>query len=104
MEILILAITCAVGVLALIFKFGNIRKVLSFDKWIDLSATLLLGWAFLGTFGGMVVAIIAGAIISVTLLVMKKIIGYDQLTFKGWKHGPDPINERMNNGNNQRSY
>ena len=102
MEILILSITCAVGVLGLVFKFGNIRKVLSFDKWIDLGATLLLGWAFLGTFGGMVVAIIAGAIISITLLVLKKIIGYDTLTFKGWTAGPNPL-EGMINESNQRN-
>tara|TARA_R110000737_G_scaffold347393_1_gene378837 strand:- start:149 stop:460 length:312 start_codon:yes stop_codon:yes gene_type:complete len=102
MEILILAFACAVGVLGLVFKFGNIRKVLSFDKWIDLAATLLLGWAFLGTFGGMVVAVIAGAIISITLLLLKKIIGYDKLTFKGWAAGPNPL-EGIINESNQRN-
>ena len=41
----------------------------------------------------MVIAVIGGAIISIVLLILKKIIGYDKLTWRGWVKGPDPIKE-----------
>jgi hypothetical protein len=85
--ILTLAAISAAGVLFLIFKFGNIRRVLAFDKWIDLAATIGLGVAFFGTLGGMAIAVIAGAIISAILWLMKLAIGHEELTVKGWRQG-----------------
>jgi hypothetical protein len=93
MELLILGATSAFAILALVFKFGNLRKVLAFDIPIDIGSTLLLGWAFLGTFRGMVIAVIGGAIISIVLLILKKIVGHDVLTWRGWVKGPDPLGE-----------
>ena len=58
--ILLLALISAAGVLFLVFKFGNLRRVLWFDKYIDLISTVGLAIAFMGTMGGMAIAVIAG--------------------------------------------
>ena len=85
--ILLLALISAAGVLFLVFKFGNLRRVLWFDKYIDLISTVGLAVAFMGTMGGMAIAVIAGTFISITLWLMRKAIGCEELTVKGWKQG-----------------
>ena len=85
--ILLLALISATGVLFLVFKFGNVRRVLWFDKYIDLISTVGLAIAFMGTLGGMAIAVIAGTFISITLWIMRKAIGCEELTVKGWEKG-----------------
>lgn len=75
MEILLLAFLLATGKFILFCKFLPIKKVLYFDKWIDLFFTIILPIAFHGTFSGMIVAIFSGLFLSVYLLIAKKAIG-----------------------------
>jgi len=91
LEIIFGALFASAAILFLVFKFGNIRRVLAFDVVIDAGATLFLSFVLFGTFSGMMVALVTGAIVSVVLFIMKKIIGYDKLTRKGWVKGPRPM-------------
>jgi hypothetical protein len=83
-EILILACLTALGVLILIFKFARIRRILAFDVYIDIFVTISLCFMMAGTFSGVIIALIAGTIISVTLWFLKLLFGTERLTLKGW--------------------
>lgn len=87
MMILTLSIVSAVGILFMLFKCGNIRKVLAFDLAIDIAATVGLAMLFYGTLGGMAIAAIGGLIITVCLWILKKALGHEILTIKGWHEG-----------------
>lgn len=81
MEILLLAFLFATGKFILICKFFNLRKVLYFDKYIDLFFTLVLPAVFYGTFSGMVTAVFSGLFLSVYLLIAKKVVGCEPPSF-----------------------
>jgi|TARA_B110000091_G_C13731081_1_gene439084 membrane protein CcdC involved in cytochrome C biogenesis len=68
----------ALGLLFLIFKFG-IRRVIAYDIPIDIVVTGLLMYLFAGTYSGMLAAMIAGLIVSVTLFAMKKTMYREEL-------------------------
>jgi len=70
-------ICSACGVLFLLAKL-NIKRVLAFDVFIDIGASLLLMVMFFGTFAGMMAAVLGGSIISIVLYLMKKTIGYQK--------------------------
>lgn len=79
MEILVLSSAAAAGVLLLAFKLG-IRKLLAHEALLDLLVTGLLMVSLYGTMTGMTIALTAGLITSVSLMGMKKLIGYEKLT------------------------
>jgi hypothetical protein len=85
MEILIAGFVAAAAIMFLILKFGRLRRILAFDKWIDIFTTVVVGIMFFGTFSGMMVAVTAGCIISAFLYFAKKIFGAEKLTLKGWR-------------------
>lgn len=85
MELFIAGLATVGAILFLLFKV-NIRKALGFDLFIDAGVSVLLVIMFAGTFSGMFVAAISAFIFSVALFALKRIIGYDRLTRKGWKH------------------
>lgn len=66
MEILFIAV-------AVFLNFGLLKWKMDKDRWADVSvdvATLLaLAWLFGGTMGGMIIALVAGAMMSIYLLV-----------------------------------
>ena len=70
-------ICSACGILFLLAKL-NIKRVLAFDVFIDIGASLLLLVMFFGTFAGMMAAVLGGSIISIVLYLMKKTIGYQK--------------------------
>jgi fructose-1,6-bisphosphatase/sedoheptulose 1,7-bisphosphatase-like protein len=89
-EILVLASIAAAGILFIVFKMGKIRRVLAFDVLVDVTATTLLCLGMAGTFTGIMIGLTAGTIISVTLFVMKKVLGAESWTKKGWVDTPKP--------------
>ena len=90
-EIFIMAACAAFGLLFLVLKIGNIRKVLLFDIPIDIGVTVLLMVTMAGTYTGIITAIIAGGIVSFVLWVLKRIWPPMELTRKGWREpGPTP--------------
>lgn len=70
----------AAGVIALAYKL-DIKKVLGYDAAVDLIATIGLALLFQGTYSGMVVAMVAGLLVSLILSVLKRRIGYKKLRF-----------------------
>jgi hypothetical protein len=75
MEILVIAFLFATGKFLLLCKFLPMRKVLYFDKWIDLFFTIVLPIAFHGTFSGTITAIFSGLFLSLYLLIAKSVVG-----------------------------
>jgi len=92
-EMLLYAGTAASGVLFLIFKFSNIRRMLAFDVIIDIAATTFLIIALSGTGNGIMIALIGGTIISITLWTLKQLLGTETLTCKGWQQTEKPITQ-----------
>ena len=85
LEIFLMGLIAALGLLFLLFKIGTPRKILAFDWQIDIALTALLCVVMAGTFTGIMIGLIAGAIISVVLFFMKLKVGADRLTWRGWK-------------------
>jgi hypothetical protein len=77
MEILAIAFLLATGKFLLICKFLPLRKVLRYDKYIDLFFTIVLPIAFHGTFSGMVTAIFSGLFLSLYLLIARFVVGVE---------------------------
>lgn len=75
MEIVILGFLFATGKFILICKFLPLKKLLYWDKYIDLFFTIVLPIMFYGTFHGMVTAVFSGLFLSLYLLIAKKIVG-----------------------------
>jgi len=89
-EIIVLSLIAAAGILFLVFKFGKMKRILAFDVFIDIVATTILCFTMAGTFTGIMIALTAGMIISIVLFAMKKAIGSDTLTSRGWVDEPGP--------------
>jgi hypothetical protein len=70
----------AAGVTAVAYKL-DIKKVLGYDALFDISATAGLALLFQGTYSGMVVAMVAGLLVSLILSVLKRRVGYKKLRF-----------------------
>jgi formate hydrogenlyase subunit 3/multisubunit Na+/H+ antiporter MnhD subunit len=77
-------ICSACGILFLLAKL-NIKRVLAFDVFVDIGASLLLMVMFFGTFAGMMAAVLGGSIISIVLFAMKKTIGYQKPRWNKYK-------------------
>lgn len=75
MEILLLAFLFATTKFILICRFLPLKKVLYFDKYIDLFFTLVLPIMFYGTFSGMVTAVFSGLFLSIYLFIAKLCVG-----------------------------
>lgn len=89
-EIVGLAAVASAGVLFLVFKLGRVRRILTFSVPIDIAASSLLLLSMAGTFSGIMIALVAGTMISVVLWAMKLIFGCEMLTHKGWVAPPRP--------------
>lgn len=63
------------------FAKMGIKRVLGYDLIFDIFMSVVLIIVFHGTQGGMMLAIIAGIVISVALRVARWLIGYEQI---GW--------------------
>lgn len=68
--------------LALVIVFAKfpktaLRRILGYDVVADVLVTVGLGALFFGTYSGMMVAIVAGIILSVVLRVARRYIGYE---------------------------
>ena len=70
----------AIAMIFLMLKM-DILKVCGYDLFFDVSFTALLATLFSGTYTGMLAAIIAGAIISIYLFIVKRIKGYKRLVY-----------------------
>lgn len=76
---LLAGLLTAVGMLFLLCKVG-LKRVLAYDVFIDIVATIGLMSIFAGTYSGMMAAIIGGLFISVSLIAAKRFVKYEKLT------------------------
>ena len=77
---LLIGIFSALGLLLLALKAGG-RKTIGHDIVVDVMITLTLMVCFYGTFSGMAAAMVGGLVASVALLVMKKTMPHEKLSF-----------------------
>jgi len=89
MEIIALGLLVGFGLLIHFLKMG-IKRVAGYDLPIDLFLTWLLMMLFHGTQSGMVIAIIAGLMISIAIRIIRWTIGYQTLgvTWTPYKAAP----------------
>jgi hypothetical protein len=66
MEYLILGLVTAFNFIILKYKFDHARY---YDLTIDIITLLFLSWLFKGTISGLIVAMIAGSVVSIYLLI-----------------------------------
>jgi len=71
----------ALIILIMKLKHDTIRKVLGFDLYLDVAATLILMWAFAGSYAGMMAAIVGGLTFSIVLIGLKRLLGYKKLSY-----------------------
>lgn len=67
MEFIILGALFAIGKLIVLIKLFSLKKLLWFEKYIDLFFTLILPILFFGTFSGALLAIFSGLWLSLLL-------------------------------------
>lgn len=84
MSPIILAVVTAFAVLVLMAKLG-IRRFLRYDAVIDVLVSGFLVVVFAGTITGTAAAVVAGAIFSIVLWILKLTMGTERLTRSGWK-------------------
>lgn len=72
------------SVLALAYKM-DLKKVLRYDIAIDFAVTGGLMLVYAGTYSGMVTAMVSGLFLSVTLIFLKKKLGYKKLVRQNGK-------------------
>lgn len=68
-------------ILIMKLRHNTIRRLLGFDIYLDIAATVIMMVAFAGTFGGMMAAIVGGLTFSIALVLAKHIYGYDKLVW-----------------------
>lgn len=71
----------AVLIIMLKFPASFLRKLLWLDIPIDIGVTALFVTMFAGTYSGMMTALVAGLIFSISLWVLKIIVGYETPRF-----------------------
>lgn len=73
----------ALAILILIMKLkgDTIKKLLGFDIYLDILVTTIMLVAFAGSYAGMMAAVIGGLTFSITLIALKKVMGYKRLTY-----------------------
>lgn len=78
MEILILSGTAAAGMVVLALKMG-LKRMLGHEVVLDLLITGLLMASLYGTMTGMTIALTAGLMTSISLMGLRKLVGYEKL-------------------------
>ena len=63
----------------LIFMKLDIRKVIGYDVWVDISFSLILAFYLKGSYEGAMVAIVSGLTLGILLYLTKKVIGAKKL-------------------------
>lgn len=74
-----LVLAFAAIIIMLKLRRNTLRKLLGFHVLLDVSVTVFMGMLLAGTYSGMTVAIAAGAIFSVALVVLRRVFGYARL-------------------------
>lgn len=71
------AIITVVGVFLIMCRF-NLRRILGYRTVVDIVGTVFFVFMFQGTYAGMMTGLFAGVLLSLTLNVMKGMIGCER--------------------------
>jgi L-lactate permease len=77
-----IGVATAFVLVAMKFKVTTLRRILAYHAVVDVVVTITLMALMSGTFAGMFVAMIAGGILSIALVLARKLIGYEKRVFK----------------------
>ena len=67
----------AVALFLVLARF-NLKRICGYRTFIDVAATSIFVWMFIGTYAGMMTGILAGACVSLMLNIMTKLYGYER--------------------------
>lgn len=67
--------------LFLVLARFNLRRICGYRTPVDVIATSLFVWMFIGTYAGMMTGILAGTCVSLMLNIMAKLYGYERARF-----------------------
>lgn len=81
MEAIIAGLVASTSMLFLLVKL-NLRRCLGYDWFFDIVITLFLAYLFTGTYAGMSAAMIGGLLLSVKLVILKKLVGAERVDIK----------------------
>lgn len=59
----------------------NLRRICGYRTIVDIAATAIFVFMFMGTYAGMMTGILAGAAVSITLNILTKMYGYERAHF-----------------------
>lgn len=82
LELMLYGIISALSVFIILMKLP-IRRILGYDVIVDIVFTVMLAWILSGSFAGMMAALIGGLLLSITLVITKKLLGYERLELDG---------------------
>ena len=77
-----LAVALAVVLVAAKFKITTLRRALAYHQVLDVLVTVTLIYAMGDTARGIFAALVGGLILSVTLVIARKTIGYEKRVIK----------------------
>lgn len=86
----IIGILGAITVLIVLARLG-IRKFMGYPALLDAGIVLVLALLFHGTYAGTIAAVIGGLFFSALITVIRKVYGYQVITFKGIRTYPGLI-------------
>jgi hypothetical protein len=73
-----IGVALAVVLVAAKFKITTLRRILAYHAIVDVIFTIGLAVFMQGTITGLLVSIFAGAILSVVLILARKLLGYEK--------------------------
>jgi len=89
--------TIIVGTLGFVIAFWlltmkiGVLRVLGYELWIDIMISIAILVVLTGTTSGSIIALIGGAVVSLSLSIAKAILGYERYSFanREWRYtGP----------------
>ena len=73
-----IGVAAAFVLVAMKFKVTTLRRILAYHAVVDVVVTIALMSLMSGSFAGMFVAMIAGGILSIVLVIARKVLGYER--------------------------
>lgn len=87
--VLINAVCTTLAVYVVLWKL-DIRKVCGYDIYVDVIFTMVLAIFYMGTLHGALIAILGGLMLSILLIITKKVLGrvhrwsWRRMRWEGW--------------------
>jgi len=83
LELFFAALMMVICIIFLLARL-NLRRWLGYTVLLDIIVTVAMLGLFAGTFSGVVAGAITGVLFSIALEFMKRVLGYERLSLRGW--------------------